>query len=100
MKKRILILSLVVASLSILFTGCKDYLDSDYLFDERMTVEDIFSNKDYTNRWLAECYAYLGNNHMQDICSKIMCLSISLMICTMVMAVMKTGNMEGTMKLV
>ena len=70
MKKRILILSLVVASLSVLFTGCKDYLDSDYLFDERMTMEDIFSNKDYTNRWLAECYAYLGNNHMQDIGSK------------------------------
>lgn len=69
MKKRILILSFV-ASLGLSFSGCSDYLDSDYVFDERMSIEDIFSSKDYTNQWLAECYAYLGNGHMQDICSK------------------------------
>ena len=51
-------------------TGCSDYLDSDYLFDERMSIEDVFTNKDYTNRWLAEGYAYLGDNALQDICSK------------------------------
>ena len=51
-------------------TGCSDYLDSDYLFDERMSIEDVFTNKDYTNRWLAQGYAYLGDNALQDICSK------------------------------
>ena len=69
MKKVIIILSFV-AGLSVFMTGCSDYLDSDYLFEERMSIEDVFSNKDYTNRWLAEGYAYLGNNYMQDVCSK------------------------------
>ena len=50
--------------------GCSDYLDSDYLFDERMTIEDVFSNRDYTNRWLARGYAYLSNGYLQDVCSK------------------------------
>ena len=69
MKKVIIILSFV-AGLSVFMTGCSDYLDSDYLFEERMSIEDVFSNKDYTNRWLAEGYAYLGNDYMQDVCSK------------------------------
>ena len=51
-------------------TGCADYLDSDYLFDERLTIEDVFSSKDYTNEWIARAYAYLGDDYMQDVCSK------------------------------
>lgn len=53
-----------------LLSGCKDYLDSDYLFKERTSTEDLFKNKDYTNRFLAEAYMYLGNNFVQDISSK------------------------------
>ena len=51
MKKIITILSFAMGLTSLV--GCSDYLDSDYLFDERMTIEDVFSNRDYTNRWLA-----------------------------------------------
>ena len=69
MKKVIILLSFVTG-LSFTLIGCKDYLDSDYLFDERTTIEEVFNNKDYTERWLARCYSWLGNNYMQDICSK------------------------------
>ena len=68
MKKIITILSFAVGLTSLV--GCSDYLDSDYLFDERMTIEDVFSNRDYTNRWLARGYSYLSNGYLQDVCSK------------------------------
>lgn len=68
MKKIITILSFVVGLTSLV--GCSDYLDSDYLFDERMSIEDVFSNRDYTNRWLARGYSYLSNGYLQDVCSK------------------------------
>lgn len=50
--------------------GCKKYLDSDYLFDEQMTLENVFTSRDYTERWLARAYYYLGTNAMQDVSSK------------------------------
>lgn len=68
MKKIITILSFVVGLIPLV--GCSDYLDSDYLFDERMSIEDVFSNRDYTNRWLARGYTYLSNGYLQDVCSK------------------------------
>ena len=39
MKKIITILSFAMGLTSLV--GCSDYLDSDYLFDERMTIEDV-----------------------------------------------------------
>lgn len=69
MKKIIIILSLI-AGLIFTFSGCADYLDSDYIFDERMSIENVFTNKDYTNRWLARGYYYLGTNCLQDVCNK------------------------------
>lgn len=69
MKNIILTLS-VVTFLGFGFSGCSDYLDSDYLFDERMTIENVFSNKDYSNRWLARGYYFLGHDDLQEVCSK------------------------------
>lgn len=69
MKKIIIILSLV-AGLSSTLVGCSDYLDSDYIFDERTSIEDVFQSKDYSNEWLARGYSYLGNDYLQVICSK------------------------------
>ncbi len=69
MKKIFSILSLA-ATLGLGMTGCSDYLDSDYLFDERMSIEDVFSNADYTNKWLARGYFWLGQNTMQDVYAK------------------------------
>ena len=67
--KRLLTLSLA-AGLGLGLAGCSDYLDSDYLFDERMTIETVFTNKDYTNEWLARGYFWLNTDYTQDICSK------------------------------
>ena len=69
MKKILFTLSLAtVAGLGM--TGCSDYLDSDYLFEERMTIESVFSNRDYSLRWLERGYYFLGVDDMQEICSK------------------------------
>ncbi|EDM35855.1 putative outer membrane protein [Pedobacter sp. BAL39] len=35
-----------------------------------MTTEDVFTNSDYANRWLARTYYYLGTNELQDVASK------------------------------
>lgn len=69
MKKVILILCFALG-MSFMFVGCADYLDSDYIFDERTSIEDVFQDKDYTNRWLAQGYIYLGHQYLQEICSK------------------------------
>ncbi|MFV0323229.1 MAG: RagB/SusD family nutrient uptake outer membrane protein [Bacteroides xylanisolvens] len=69
MKKVIIILSFVMGLGSVL-VGCSDYLDSDYIFNERTTIEDVFHSRDYTNQWLAEAYSYLGHDYLQQICSK------------------------------
>ncbi|WP_293308776.1 RagB/SusD family nutrient uptake outer membrane protein [Pedobacter sp. UBA5917] len=68
MKKIFTVLSFLTAAITI--GGCKKYLDSDYLFDERMTTEQVFTNPDYANRWLAQAYSFLGSNYMQDVSSK------------------------------
>lgn len=68
MKKLIVILSFTVGLISLV--GCSDYLDSDYIFDERMSIDDVFHNKDYTNNWLARGYAFLANGYLQDVGSK------------------------------
>ena len=54
----------------ITMAGCSDYLDSDYLFEERLNMEDVFTNKDYTNYWLAKSYSWLSTNALQDVSSK------------------------------
>jgi hypothetical protein len=68
MKKIPIILTLIAFILTI--AGCKKYLDSDYLFDERMMTEDVFSNSDYANKWLARAYYFLGTSELQDVASK------------------------------
>ncbi len=69
MKKVIINLCFMIG-LGATFAGCSDYLDSDYIFDERVTIEDVFQDKNYTNQWLAYAYEFLNNNEMQQICSK------------------------------
>ena len=65
--------TLLTASLigmAVVTTGCSDYLDSDYLFKERMSIQDVFSNRDYTNEWLATAYSYMATGYVQDLPSK------------------------------
>ena len=69
MKKILFTLSLATAT-GLCMTGCSDYLESDYLFEERMTIESVFSDDEYSERWLARAYYFLGVDDMQEICSK------------------------------
>lgn len=69
MKKIIINLCLIVG-LGTVATSCSDYLDSDYLFDKKISLEKVFADKNYTNEWLAYAYEFLNNNEMQQVCSK------------------------------
>lgn len=68
MKKLIILLS--ITCFSLILSSCSKYLDSDYLFDERLSTEEVFTNTDYANRWLARAYYFLGSDYMQDVASK------------------------------
>ena len=47
MKKLIINLGFILG-VSTMVVGCTDYLDSDYLFEERVNIENVFQSKDYT----------------------------------------------------
>lgn len=51
------------------FISCADKLDSDKYFKDRMTLEDVFTDETRTERWLANCYSYLGGENM-DVVTK------------------------------
>lgn len=51
MKKIIYIL--LIAVLGIGMQSCSDYLDSDYIFNDRETIEKVFNDRDKTDQWLA-----------------------------------------------
>ena len=46
MKKLIINLGFILG-VSTMVVGCADYLDSDYLFEERVNIENVFQSKDY-----------------------------------------------------
>ena len=37
-------------------TSCSDYLDSEYIFKDRESLEKIFTDYDKTEQWLARAY--------------------------------------------
>ena len=67
MKKIIYIL--LIAVLGIGMQSCSDYLDSDYIFNDRETIEKVFNDRDKTDQWLATAFSYL-KDHCADVCSK------------------------------
>ena len=69
MKKLIINLGFILG-VSTMVVGCTDYLDSDYLFEERVNIENVFQSKDYTNEWLAKGYAYMKHDYLQQVNSK------------------------------
>lgn len=54
----------------LLGVSCTNQLDSDFLFKDRMSTEDVFRSKDYSDEWLAHAYFFLGEGHLADVCSK------------------------------
>lgn len=69
MKHLFIIISISIGAIVSLHS-CSDYLDSDYLFQDRLSVEDVFKSKDYSREWLANAYYYLGRGYLSDVASK------------------------------
>ena len=60
MKKKNIILSFV---LGVTLVSCSDFLDMEKDIKDRLTIEEVFSKKDYTEQWLASAYSYLSNSN-------------------------------------
>lgn len=53
----------------IVATSCQDTLDADKYFDDRMTLESVFTDVNQTNDWLSTAFSYLGG-HLCDVSTK------------------------------
>ena len=49
--------------------SCSDYLDTDKYFEDRMSIEKAFKQKDYAENWLAHAFSFLENENA-DVCNK------------------------------
>ena len=49
--------------------SCSDYLEVEHNFKDRLTIEKVFTNRDYTDSWLSNTYSYLRDQN-QDIGGK------------------------------
>lgn len=68
MKKLYILLSIVLG-IGLGLSSCTDQLDADRYFKDRMTLEDVFSDRDYTEQWLASAYSHLDASNA-DVSSK------------------------------
>ena len=69
MKKNHIFTVLLFSALGLGMQSCSDYLDSDYIFKNRETIEKVFTDKDKTEAWLATAYSYLSGV-CADVCNK------------------------------
>lgn len=70
MKKYIVKSAIVLATaLSGALTSCEDVLDADKYFDDRRTLESVFTNVNETNGWLAQAFTYLRYD-LADVTTK------------------------------
>lgn len=68
MKKTYLLKGLVLCA-GLGLASCADQLDADKYFKDRMTIEDVFTDYDYTEQWLNDAFSHLvGSN--ADVSSK------------------------------
>ena len=50
-------------------TACEDTLDSDKYFDDRRTIESVFSDINQTNGWLSQAFSFLRTD-LADVITK------------------------------
>lgn len=67
MRKKLYII--LLSALGVATQSCSDYLDSDYIFQDRESIEKVFTDRDKTEEWLAHAYSYLSDD-CADVCSK------------------------------
>lgn len=70
MKKHNIAISILamMSGVSVL-TGCADSLDSDKYFDDRRTIESVFTDINQTNGWLAQSFSFL-KSELSDVITK------------------------------
>ena len=68
MKKKYTLMS-ALCVLAFVLASCADVLDADHYFEDRMTIEEVFTYRDYSEQWLANAYYYLTINNT-DVSSK------------------------------
>lgn len=61
--------SVLALAMSAYLTGCEDTLDADKYFDDRRTIESVFTDINQTNGWLAQAYSYLRTD-LAEVCTK------------------------------
>ena len=59
----------MISVLGLSIQSCSDYLDSDYIFRDRETIEKVFTDRDKTEAWLANAFSYLSDA-CADVCNK------------------------------
>lgn len=69
MKKKYIILSAVLVGMGLGLSSCADQLDADRYFKDRMSLEDVFSSRDYSEEWLANAFVHLTGSNA-DVSSK------------------------------
>lgn len=69
MKKRHLFILALSLSTAFGLTSCSDYLDSDKYFDDRITLEKVFTDKQRSEQWLAYAFSFLKDDNA-DVVSK------------------------------
>ncbi|MDE6077208.1 MAG: RagB/SusD family nutrient uptake outer membrane protein, partial [Muribaculaceae bacterium] len=70
MKKQYIALSLfAMMSGATLLSGCADSLDSDKYFDDRRTIESVFTDINQTNGWLTQAFSFL-KYELADVITK------------------------------
>ena len=51
--------------LSVITASCTDSLDSDKYFNDRRSLEDVFTDKKSTEEWLVHAYSFLGGQNLE-----------------------------------
>lgn len=59
MKKRIIIPVSGILACASMLCSCADELDSDKYFDDRVTIETVFTDINMTNEWLSQAFSFL-----------------------------------------
>lgn len=68
MKKKYILLAAILG-LGLGLSSCTDQLNTDRFFNDRMSLEDVFKDEDYSEEWLANAFSYLTGSNA-DVSSK------------------------------
>ena len=63
MKHKNITLITLALGIGTLFSACSDYLDSDKYFEDRRTIEKVFSSRVRSQQWLAYAYSFLKDEN-------------------------------------